>query len=131
MTYTIKQVCERLGLTVHAVRHYCDSGLVPSLARDAHGNRLFDDESVNWLQATAFLRASGLSISEIKRYFDLCQRGAETIEERHRILQDLERRTEEERRAVEERLACISAKVRHYEDIMAGSCEDDCNPLNW
>ena len=61
MDYTIKDVCKKLNLTVHTVRHYCDSGLVPNLRHDKNGNRIFDEESINWLQGAKFLRASGLS----------------------------------------------------------------------
>ena len=47
MNYTIKHVCTELGLTVHAVRYYCDMGLLPNLRHDEHGNRLFDEKSIN------------------------------------------------------------------------------------
>ena len=30
MDYTIKDACQKLNLTVHTVRHYCDTGLVPN-----------------------------------------------------------------------------------------------------
>lgn len=131
MEHTIKYVCKRLNLTVHTVRHYCDMNLVPNLKRDEYGNRLFDDESINWLQAAVFLRESGLSISEIKHYFDLCLQGYSTINERYQILRNLKSKTEEESKNVKYRLECISQKVKHCEEIISGKCEDDCNPLNW
>lgn len=131
MEYTIQAVCRELGLTVHTVRYYCDKGLVPGLRRDKHGNRLFDERSVNWLRAAMLLRSSGLSIAEIRHYFALCQKGMESIEERYQILSALQHKTEEEAKAVQFRLDCISKKVLHCQEIMAGLCEDDCNPLNW
>ncbi len=44
-------------------------GLVLNLCHDSNGNRLFDEESLHWLQGAKFLRASGLSIPEIRHYF--------------------------------------------------------------
>lgn len=131
MKYTIQTVCKKLNITVHTVRYYCDMGLVPNLQRDEHGNRLFDEQSINWIQAAVFLRNSGLSISEIRHYFELCQEGSSTIKKRYQILSDLKKRTEEEQMMLQNRLDCITKKVEHCMDIQNGLCEDDCNPLNW
>ena len=111
MNYTIKHVCTELGLTVHAVRYYCDRGLVPNLRHDAHGNRLFDEESINWLRAVGFLRASGMSIAQIKHYFELCQQGAATLQERQTILAELKQKAEAELAAAQIRVHCLDEKV--------------------
>lgn len=66
--YTISQACKRTGLTIHTVRHYCDLGLVPSLERDANGNRLFSETSIQWLYALKYLRLSQMSLSEIQDF---------------------------------------------------------------
>ena len=129
--YTMKNVTEKLGMTVHTVRHYTDMCLVPTLSHNKNGNRLFDEAAVNWLMAAGFLRASGMTIAEIKHYFDLCQIGDGTIEERYQILQALKQRTEKELIEVQERLHCISEKVDHCQKIIAGNMVDDCNPMNW
>ncbi len=131
MNYTIKDAIKKLGLTVHTIRHYCDMGLVPNLRHDTHGNRIFDDQSMNWLQAASFLRSSGMSIPDIKHYFDLCLEGNATIEERYQILHMLKVKTEEEVKFAQIRVDCITEKVNHCQDIIDGKCEDDCNPLNW
>lgn len=129
--YTIKQVCEKLNMTPHAVRHYTDMGLTPSLQRDKNGNRLFDDEAINWLLATRFLRESGMSIKEIKHYFQLCLVGDKTFDERYEILNKLHQQILEEQKNIQSRLECVTNKLNHCKDIKAGKCEDDCNPLNW
>lgn len=131
MDYMIKDVMKQLGMTVHTVRHYCDSGLVPNLRYDKNGNRIFDEESINWLTCARFLRDSGMSIAEIKHYFELCQGGEETFDERFQILKALEEKTIRELEKAKKRYVCIEEKIKHCEDIRAGKCEDDCNPLNW
>ncbi|WP_288011076.1 MerR family transcriptional regulator, partial [Kyrpidia sp.] len=45
----MKEVARLLGLTEHTVRFYTDKGLVPNVQRDSHNNRLFDDQSLDWL----------------------------------------------------------------------------------
>lgn len=129
--YTIKQVCEQLNMTPHTVRHYTDMGIIPSLQRDKNGNRLFDEESVNWLLATKFLRESGMSIQEIRHYFDLCLEGDQTFDERYEILTQLHRKLLAEQKNVQSRLECVADKLNHCKEIKKGKCRDDCNPLNW
>ena len=49
----------------------------------------FDDESLNWLICIRFLRESGMSLSDIKHYFELCLAGSKTLPERYEILEAL------------------------------------------
>lgn len=131
MDYTIKHVCDELGLTVHTVRHYCDKGLVPNLRHDEYGNRIFNEESINWLRAVTFLRKSGLSITEVRHYFDLCSEGPATIHERQEMLIRMKEKAEADLASAQMRIECLSDKIAMYNDVIAGKCEDDCNPLNW
>ena len=131
MDYTIKDVCQKLNLTVHTVRHYCDMGLVPNLRHDKNGNRIFDEESLNWLQAAKFLRSSGLSIPEIRHYFSLCQMGKASIKEREDILIKLKSDAEKELAELQIRIDCLSDKIARCQNVIDADGEDDCNPLNW
>ena len=131
MDYMIKDVMKQLNMTVHTVRHYCDTGLVPNLRYDKNGNRIFNEESVNWLMCARFLRDSGMAIADIRHYFELCQKGEKTFDERYQILKELEEKTKKELEEAQKRYNCIEEKLRHCEEIKAGKCEDDCNPLNW
>ena len=131
MDYTIKDMCQKLNLTVHTVRHYCDMGLVPNLRHDKNGNRIFDEESLNWLQGAKFLRASGLSIPEIRHYFSLCQTGKSSMKERANILIKLKSESEKELADLQHRIDCLSDKITHLQNIIDTDGEDDCNPLNW
>lgn len=131
MDYTIKDVCQALDLTVHTVRYYCDMGLVPNLRHDKNGNRVFDKESLNWLQGAKFLRASGLSISEIHHYFSLCQMGRSSLKEREDILIQLKSESEKELMELQHRIDCLSEKIAHCQNVIDTDGVDDCNPLNW
>lgn len=132
MNYTIKEVCKMMGFTEHAVRYYTNMGLMPC-ERDGANRRIFNDESINWLQGIKCLKGCGLSIEEIKQYSDLCLReeSRENLEARYRIFCDAR---EKSYRALEEaqaQVAYMDAKVKHYEDILAGLIPDDSNPNKW
>src|SRR5690348_510032 len=84
--YTVKEVAKQLDLTEHTIRYYTDKGLVPSVRRDKNNNRLFDDESINWLRGVKYLKQSGMSVEAIKNYVELCLEGDSTIQERYKII---------------------------------------------
>ena len=130
MNHTIQYACRELGLTVHTVRYYCDCGLVPGLRHDANGNRIFDDAALNWLRAVTFLRAGGLSIAGIRRYFALCQQGRATLEERCRILQELRSAAEKQRAEAQARMDCLDKTICAVRAAQASGA-DECNPMNW
>ena len=84
--YTVKEISKLLNMSEHTVRYYTDMGLVPTLKRDKNGNRLFDENSKNWLIGIKNLRGSGMSIKAVKDYVDLCLQGESTLEKRYEII---------------------------------------------
>lgn len=131
MDHSIKYVCEELHLTVHAVRYYCDKGLVPNLRHDPHGNRIFDETAINWLRAVTFLRSSSMSIAQIKHYFALCQQGGAALPERKAILEQVRDAAQKDLEEAAARLHCLNQKIEVCQKAIDGECKDDCNPLNW
>ncbi|MDP9739077.1 UNVERIFIED_ORG: DNA-binding transcriptional MerR regulator [Bacillus sp. B2I3] len=129
--YTVKEVAKLLDLTEHTVRFYTDKGLVPNLQRDKNNNRLFDDESINWLTGVKYLKQCGMSVEDIKTYVDLCLEGGSTIKERYEII--LKQKTiaqaqlEEAKRTVK----YMAEKANHYLEIINGVVPDDTNPGEW
>ena len=131
MDHTIKHVCQELNLTVHAVRYYCDMGLVPNLRHDRNGNRVFDEASINWLRAVTFLRSGGMSIAQIRHYFELCQQGRSSLQERKGILEQARDAAQQELEEAARRLQCLNQKIEVCQRAIDGEVEDDCNPGNW
>ncbi len=132
MNYTIKQIAEMFDVTEHTLRYYTDMGLLPC-KRDGGNRRVFDEESINWMQGIKCLKGCGASIEDIKEYCRLCllEQSEENLKARYRII--LKQR-EEAYKKVEEAKATakyMDDKVAHYEAILAGLAPDDTNPKNW
>ena len=106
-------------------------GLVPNLRHDRNGNRIFDETALNWVRAVTFLRASGMSIAQIKHYFALCQQGKGTLQERKEILEQVRDAAQKELEETQVRIHCLNEKIDLCQNAIEGRCEDDCNPLNW
>ena len=129
--YTVKEIAECLGMTEHTVRYYTDMGLVPSLKRDKNGNRLFDEESKNWLIGIKNLRGSGMSIKAIKEYVNLCLEGDSTIEVRYAIILEQKKQLEEQLKEMNQRYQYMEQKANMYLDIMNHGIPDSTNPATW
>lgn len=129
--YTVKEIAKLLNMTEHTVRYYTDMGLVPSLKRDKNGNRLFDEESKNWLIGIKNLRGSGMSVKAVKEYVDMCLQGEFTLKIRYEIILEQKKKLEEQLREMNERYHYIENKTKWYEDIMNHRIPDNSNPETW
>lgn len=132
MKYTIKQMAEMFDVTEHTLRYYTDLGLLPC-ERDSGNRRVFNEESVNWMQGIKCLKGCGASIEDIKEYCRLCllEESQENLQARYAII--LKQREEAYKRVEETKATAkyMDDKVAHYEAILAGLASDDTNPKNW
>ncbi len=132
MIYTLKQFAEMFNTTEHTIRYYTDINLLPC-QRDKSNRRIFNEESVNWMQGITCLKGCGASIEDIKEYCDLCRlpESRETLYARYQIIL---RQREQAYKRIEEATATaayMDEKVQHYEQILSGLIPDDSNPENW
>lgn len=132
MIYTLKQFARMFNATEHTIRYYTDIGLLPC-RRDQGNRRVFNEESVNWMQGIICLKGCGASIEDIKEYCDLCRQpeSRETLCARYQIIL---RQREQAYKRIEEAKATaayMDEKVQHYQQILSGLIPDDSNPQNW
>ena len=122
MSYTIRQVCERTGLTAHTLRYYEKEGLLPAVARSGGGIRLYSDEDLELLGLICCLKNTGMPLSGIADFVRLTQEGEHTLRERCEILRrhrdDVIARMAEIRQHLEKvdcKLACFTEKLEDFE----------------
>ena len=89
MTYSIKEVAEKTGLSIATLRYYDKEGLLPFVDKKPNGTRVFKDEDFQGLNIITCMKKSGMSIKEIKEYVDLCNKGDATLEDRLQIFYNL------------------------------------------
>ena len=118
--YTVKEVAELLGVSVHTVRYYDDMGLIPGTKRNAANQRLFDDLEVEWLFVSLTLKNTGMSLKDVKHYIELYGRGDSTLPERYEIMKKQKEKTIQEMEELKLRLAVLDRKIDHYEKLLEG-----------
>ena len=120
MYYTIRQMAEMFDVTEHTLRFYTDQGLLPC-ERDRRNRRVFNEESVNWMQGIKCLKGCGASIEDIQEYCRLCllEESEENLRARYAIIQ--KQRDEAYKRVKEAKATAkyMDDKVAHYEAILA------------
>ncbi|MDL2233709.1 MerR family transcriptional regulator [Ruminococcaceae bacterium OttesenSCG-928-L11] len=81
MAYSISQVAQRFHLEPHTIRYYEKEGIISPNKTDK-GIRSFTDADAEQLAMVCCLKSTGMSIKDIRRYFDLCEQGDDTVSER-------------------------------------------------
>ena len=89
--------------------------ITPSSDAAKRGAQDFTDEHVNWLNMVLCLRATGMSIGDVRHYIELCEQGDSTLRERYEIML----RQKEELREVQRKFEVLSHKLSLYENLLA------------
>ncbi|MCW9134101.1 MerR family transcriptional regulator [Bacillus paramycoides] len=82
MSYTIGQISEATGLSIHTLRYYEKEGIMPFVKRNDNGIRIYEKEDFELLRFICCLRATGMAIVDIKKFVALIMQGNETIDQR-------------------------------------------------
>ena len=79
------------GLEASALRYYEQAGLIPPVARDGAGRRVFGENDLAWTRYAVCLRSLGMGVAEIARYVDAAQRGDGLDEQMSSLREHVER----------------------------------------
>ncbi|MGC7873263.1 MerR family transcriptional regulator [Desulfosporosinus sp. SYSU MS00001] len=116
--YTVKEIAQKTNLTEHTIRYYTDKGLVPNIQRDKYNNRLFDEESLNWLIRVKYLKDCGMSIKDIKHFVDLYLEGDSSIPLRYEIILKYKEIAREQLEEAIRRVEFMEEKAKRYHKII-------------
>ena len=126
---TLKETCQITGLSEHTIRYYTDLGLVPSLVRSSNNRRLFNEESIEWLNGVKYLRELGMSLEDIKEYETLCMCDHdEALQKRYDIIMKQVEIAKQEVENAKLRLAYVEKKAAKQKQILEHKIPDDKNP---
>ena len=125
--YTMKEACEKTGLSYETLKFYCNQGLVPGVARDGQNRRIFSEQDIAWINSLGCPKNCGMSIREMQDYLALCLEGQSSIPERKQILERKRQELELELKRVRDSIDYIDWKQEFYDDILAGRKEYHSN----
>lgn len=120
MTYSMKETCEKTGLSYDTLKFYCNKGLIPNVKRDKNNYRIFNDQDIAWIENLTCLKNCEMSISEIRNYIDLCLKGEKSIPKRKEVLNIKLKELENKKLELQHSIDFIKWKQQFYDDILSG-----------
>jgi DNA-binding transcriptional MerR regulator len=108
---SIGEAAETCGLSPSALRYYEQAGLIPRVARDGAGRRVFDESDLAWVRYAVCLRSLGMGVADIARYVDAAQRG-DGRREQMRMLVDHLQQMRAQRSELDHFIAVAEEKLR-------------------
>lgn len=118
-TYTIQEVEEEMGVSVHTLRYYEKIGLLHSIQRKENGRRAYSEEDLGWIYWLKLLRESGMPIRVMKQYVEITRAGDHTMDERCAILQEHRNHLHEKIQTLHGYLKKLDQKVEFYQGYMS------------
>lgn len=91
MVYSIGEVAEKMGLSIHTLRYYDKIGILPLVERSENGRRMFTDKDLIMLNTIECLKKTGMQLKDIKQYIDWCAEGASTTKQRFDLFAERKR----------------------------------------
>ncbi len=128
--YSMKETCEKVGMTYEALKYYCNEGLIPNVKRDKNNYRIFDDNNIAWIKSLTCLKKCNMSIKEMKQYLALCLKGESTIPERQVIIAEKKKQLLKEMSDLQESLDFLNWKETFYNDVLSGKTKYFSNLIN-
>lgn len=128
--YSMKDVCEEVGMPYETLKYYCNQGLVPNVKRDKNNYRVFNESDVKWIKDLACLKKCGMSINDMKKYLDYCLKGENSIPERKEFLNKKRAKLLEEKAEIEKSIAYIDWKQEFYDGVLSGKIKYQSNLIN-
>ena len=124
MTYTIKQIADKIGVSVPTLRYYDKEGLLPFVERKENGTRIFKEKDLRTLEIISCMKASGMPIKDIKIYMDMCLEGDSTLEERLNIFLKRKEVVKEQMEELNKIMSVIEQKISYYEKAIEAGTEE-------
>ena len=119
MSYSIKEVSEKTGITAHVLRYYEKEGVLPRIGRSQGGSRRYTDEALDLLGLIGCLKNTGMPLKDIRTFVQLREEGPDTLRQRRDILSaqraSVLERMEEMKRNYEK----VTKKLAYYDGLLA------------
>jgi DNA-binding transcriptional MerR regulator len=125
-TFTVQEVVERSGLSEHTLRYYERIGLLDEVQRDhSSGHRRYSAEDLQVIEVMACLRATGMSIDNMRKFLELGKEslrteGKESAKELVELFEAHRQQLELELARKQEHLRYLELKVDFWTAVLEG-----------
>ncbi|WP_052487991.1 MerR family transcriptional regulator [Gordoniibacillus kamchatkensis] len=115
---TIKQAAEFTGLSEDTIRYYEKIGLLPYADRKASGHRTYSKHQLDGMVFLTRLKATGMTLEEMKHFRKLYEMGEASLPERVSILIEHKNRIQNEIDRLLETQRMIDYKIDKFKEAL-------------
>ena len=115
---TPAQMAERTGVSIDTLRYYEREGLLESVQRNASGHRRYSTDDVMWVEVLRCLRATGMTMEQLRSYCDLGAQGDHTQPERLELLLQHRKIVLQQIEEMQQSLVLVDHKINFYTDAL-------------
>ena len=125
----IGQLSELTGLSIDTLRYYEKIGLIDPPFRKG-GQRLYDPDAVRWIDFLKALKATGMSLEDMKRYALMRRKGNATAANRRVMLENQHAQVLARIAELNACAALLDYKIANYHEIEAVHAAADKKRFN-
>lgn len=117
---TVQETAERTGLSEHNLRYYERAGLLDPVRRhDSSGHRRYSTADISRIATLACLRATGLPLDQMRRYFTLSAKGRTAAAELRALLEEQQEVLQDRLEQMQHHLRYVKRKIQYWRAIEA------------
>jgi len=124
MYYSIGEVSGTTGIAISTLRYYDKVGLFPKMGRSDGGIRVFTETEIETIRIIECLKATGMPIKDIKRFFDWCQEGDASLKNRLDMFKERFEVVNKQMEELQKTMDTIQYKCWYYGTAVAAGSED-------
>lgn len=120
-SYSIKEAAALTGLPASTLRYYESIGVITPIDRgESSKHRIYSDADLDLLTWVACLSATGMAVSDMRRYVANGMRGREAALEQIDLLSKQQEQLEREAELIELRRRYVDLKIGYWHAVDAG-----------
>lgn len=124
---SIREAALLTGLTEDTIRYYEKVGLLPYAERKTNGHRQYSKDQILGIIFLTRLKSTGMTIEQMKHYRELSEQGADTLSVRYAILEEHQRKIQQDIANLHETSEIIAYKLQHYRELSEHPDLEDSN----
>lgn len=119
--YSIREAAALTGLPASTLRYYESIGVVAPVSRSASsGHRVYDEDDLDLLTWVACLSATGMSVSDMRRYVENGARGPAAAQQQIELLTAQRERLAREAELIAVRRRYVQHKIDYWQAVAEG-----------
>ncbi len=115
---SIEEVAQHTGLSKDTLRYYERAGLIEAVERSSGGRRRYSAKDLDWLAFLLRLRATGMSIADMRRFAELRRAGESSVAARLELLSTHRAEVKQHILALRGDLRAVQSKIANYQSLL-------------